>query len=163
MEKNLTAAEASQQDIRVCDAPRRARRSTLPPVDPGESKLRKAEYRLGVLKYSGAYVETILFLRADGIEIGYYTIHLDLDGCFVDFTFYDTEKEVRAVYEAFCGYDDGRSLTEVLELDLHAMGYYIPELQAELTDLRLTCESNVRCGSTTCQVNCPLQEQYRPK
>jgi hypothetical protein len=116
-----------------------------------------------VTKYGGVSVQTILFLRADGIEIGYYTIYFDSDGWFVDFTFYDDEKEVRAVYEFFAVCDDGKTtLTEVLERDLNTLGYYIPELRAELNDLRLTCESNARCGSTACAINCPLQARYRP-
>lgn len=125
-------------------------------------KLRIAQYRLGVKKYGEAYVETLLFICAEGLELGYYTIHLDRDGCFVDFTFYDEEKEVRAVYERFTVCDDGKtSLTEAIARDLRAMGYDIPELGAELTDLRLTCASSARCGSTACAVNCPLQAKFR--
>jgi len=162
--KKLTAARNNQQDIRVCDVPRRTRQVTLTPGGSAEQTERKeAQYRLGVKKYGGVNVETLLFLRAGGLEVGYYTIYFDFDGCFVDFTFYDDEKEVRAVYESFAVCDDGKTtLTEVLERDLSNMGYYIPQLRAELNDLRLTCESSGSCGSTACVINCPLQVRYRP-
>lgn len=165
MDQNLNAAQAGRQEIRVCDVPRRTRRAALPPIDPAEqAKLRKAEYRLGVKSFGGTYVETLLFLRVGGIDIGYYSIYFDFDGWFVDFTFYDEEKEVRAVYEFFAACDDGKAtITEVLERDLRAMGCYIPDLRTELNDLRLTCESNARCGLAACAANCPLQARYRPE
>lgn len=154
----------ADRDALIRLLPRRNRRPVMPPPAPADQKqLLAAEYRLGVLNCGDDFVETILFLRADGFELGYYTIYLDLQGCFVDFTFYDMEKEVRAVYESFPGYDDGKSLTEVLEQDLRGMGYQIEMLREELSDLRLTCESCGTCGSFDCAANCPLRQRFRPQ
>ena len=130
----------------VRHAPERTRRSAAPCARPDErAGLRAAEYRLGVKARGEACAETLLFLSAGGLEIGYYTIHSDPDGCFVDFTFYDEEKEVRAVYERFavCG-GGGETLTGALGRDLRAMGYFLPGLGAELTEPRLTCLSAAR-------------------
>ncbi len=164
MGKQRKAAQGNQGDFPVCHAPERARQAKLPLVGQEEqANLKAAEYRLGVKKFGRNYVETLLFLRAGGLEIGYYTIHFDLDGCFVDFTSYDEEEEVRAVYERFAVLDDGKeTLTGALERDLRAMGYYIPQLCTELTDLRLTCESSAGCGCAECRMDCPLQAKFRP-
>lgn len=164
MNHSLKSKDGLLQETLIHRLPRRKRRPAMPsPCPTEEHKLRAAEYRLGVLNYGGDFVETALFLRADGVELGYYTFYLDPQGCFVDFIYYDAEKEIRAVYESFAGYDDGKSLTEMLEQDLCAMGYRIPHLREELSDLRLTCESCSMCGSFHCTANCPLQERYRPQ
>jgi hypothetical protein len=164
MKHSLKATDGLLQDTLLHRLPRRKRLPAMPPPRPAEENmLREAEYRLGVLNFGGDFVETALFLRADGIELGYYTFYLDPQGCFVDFVSYDAEKEIRAVYESFAGYDDGKSLTEMLEQDLRAMGYRIPSLREQLSDLRLTCESCAMCGCFHCTANCPLQERYRPQ
>lgn len=152
-----------KKHISIFCAPERSRLpvSPLPAPEPG---LRPAQYRLGVKGFDSGFVETLLFLSSEGMEIGYYTIHFDLTGSFVDFSCYDEEKEVRAVYERFSVCDSGTStLVESLEQDLLRMGYFIPGLRAELSDMRLTCGSSARCSCAACVTDCPLQERYCPE
>ncbi|MPM24393.1 hypothetical protein SDC9_70875 [bioreactor metagenome] len=98
-------------------------------------ELTAAGYRLGLKAEGADFVETLVFLSSDGLELGYYTVHADPGGCFMDFNGYDQEQEARAVFECFvpCG-GAGTVLVRALEDDLRAMGLYLPELRQTLTD-----------------------------